>query len=92
MIQPLFAHIHHLTQRVAALEKQAAFETEIAQEAVAAGYVIGALIRGFIRFWFVGRGRVRPRRRTGILYRTLRIYFLIDHLQPALNWRRNVKP
>jgi hypothetical protein len=20
------------------------------------------------------------------------IYFLIDHLQPALNWRRNVKP
>jgi hypothetical protein len=210
VIRPLVAHIHHLAQRVAALEKQAAFETEIAQEAVAkpatepplhlssvsdewavalgfigialahfavavavvfdanltillaasiivpfcvgslrrgmrvhgvlrviggalllaiasltemslltwslyqvplaphnaydwkqiyyyggliaAGYVIGALIRGFIRFWFVGRGRVRPRRRTGILYRTLRIYFLIDHLQPALNWRRNVKP
>jgi hypothetical protein len=92
---------------------------------IAAGYVIGALIRGFIRFWFVGRGRIRPRRRTGILYRMLRavgefdadmlestekvvrqieytvmnvtalvasIYFLIDHLQPALNWRRNVKP
>ena len=92
---------------------------------IAAGYVIGALIRGFIRFSFVGRGRIRPRRRTGILYRMLRavgefdadmlestekvvrqieytvmnvtalvasIYFLIDHLQPALNWRRNVKP
>jgi hypothetical protein len=37
---------------------------------IAAGYVIGALIRGLIRFWFVGRGRVRPRRR-GLIYRML---------------------
>jgi hypothetical protein len=91
---------------------------------IAAGYVIGALIRGFIRFWFVGRGRVRPRRR-GLLYRTLRaigeydaevverteklvrqaeytvmnltalvasFYFLAQHLTPALNWLRSIKP
>jgi hypothetical protein len=38
---------------------------------IAAGYVIGALIRGLIRFWLVGRGRVRPLRR-GLIYRTLR--------------------
>jgi hypothetical protein len=38
---------------------------------IAASYVIGALIRGLIRFWFVGRGRVRGRR-TGFVYRTLR--------------------
>jgi hypothetical protein len=37
---------------------------------IAAGYVIGALIRGLIRFWFVGRGRVRPRRH-GLIYRML---------------------
>jgi hypothetical protein len=94
---------------------------------IAAGYVIGALIRGLIRFWFVGRGRVRPHRR-GLVYRALRaigefdteaverteklmrqaeytvmnltaliasIYFLADHLQPALNWLstlHNAKP
>ncbi len=91
---------------------------------IAAGYVIGALIRSLIRFWFVGRGRVRPRRHTGIVYRILRaigeldaealerteklirqteypvmnltalvvsLYFLFDHLEPALNWLRNVK-
>jgi hypothetical protein len=45
---------------------------------IAAGYVIGALIRGLIRFWVVGRGRVRPRRRTGILYRTLRAIGEVD--------------
>jgi len=38
---------------------------------IAAGYVIGALIRSLIRFWLVGRGRVRPRRR-GLIYRMLR--------------------
>ena len=92
---------------------------------IAASYVIGALIRGLFRFWVVGRGRVRPRGRTGLIYRLLRaagqfdaemmertekvvrqaeytvmnitalvasLYFLFDHLQPALNWLHNVKP
>ena len=98
LIQPLVAHIQHLTQRVALPSAARAAERYDWKQIyyygglIAAGYVIGALIRGFIRFWFVGRGRVRPQRRTGILYRMLRIYFLIDHLQPALNWLRNVKP
>lgn len=38
---------------------------------IAASYVIGALVRGLIRFWLVGRGRVRPPRR-GVIYRMLR--------------------
>jgi hypothetical protein len=39
---------------------------------IAASYVIGALIRGLIRFWLIGRGRVQPRRHTGLIYRMLR--------------------
>ena len=39
---------------------------------IAASYVICALIRGLFRFWVVGRGRVRPRGRTGLIYRLLR--------------------
>lgn len=38
---------------------------------IAASYVIGALIRSLIRFWLVGRGRVRGRH-TGFMYRMLR--------------------
>jgi hypothetical protein len=38
---------------------------------IAASDAIGALIRGLIRFWFVGRGRVRPVRRRGAIARIL---------------------
>jgi hypothetical protein len=92
--------------------------------AIAASFIIGALARGLIRFWYVGRGRVWSGRRSGILYRTLRsvakldaeaierseklvrqleytvmnltalvasVFFLLDHLQPALSWLKAVK-
>jgi hypothetical protein len=39
---------------------------------IAASYVIGALIRALIRYWLVGRGRMRPRRHSGMTYRMLR--------------------
>src|SRR5262249_28730783 len=44
---------------------------------IAASYVIGALIRSLIRFWLVGRGRVRGRH-TGFVYRLLRALGQVD--------------
>ncbi len=90
---------------------------------IAASFIVGALARGLIRFWYIGRGRTKPQR-TGVVQQTLKyvgnfepetleklekifrqleytvmnltalvasLYFLFQHLEPALNWLKLAK-
>jgi len=38
---------------------------------IAASFIVGALARGLIRFWYIGRGRTKPQR-TGVVQQTLK--------------------
>lgn len=91
---------------------------------IAFSFIVGALLRALVRFWYIGRGRIRLARRPGIGQRALRsigkfdpdglerfektlrqleftvinlaalfasVFYLIDHLRPALDWLKGTK-
>jgi hypothetical protein len=45
---------------------------------IALSFVAGTLARGLIKFWYIGRGRIRPRMKAGIVGRGLKYFGKVD--------------
>jgi hypothetical protein len=45
---------------------------------IALSYVAGALARGLVKFWYIGRGRIRPRTKAGVVGRGLKYFGKFD--------------